>query len=350
VTFALSFLDQGPASAESPPSVTVRRTEELASLAERLGFHRFWVAEHHGVPNMAIAAPEVLVAHLAARTTRLRIGSGGVMLPNHAPLQVAERFRMLEALHPGRIDLGIGRSTGTGDAVTHHALLREPDGLTTFDRDLARLLAVADVQAHSSLPPDDPYHELTASPSDVALSSVFLLGSSVRSAEAAARLGLGYAFFSAYQPPETAVTALRRYREVFAGPRPHAVLALRAWVGEDDEHAEALAMPERRAVLDHHTGARRALDPVEVALARPLTEAQRAVQERLDDRSDVVGGVAAVEARLARLVATTGADEVMVVSNVHDPVDRQAVLARLAIAAGLCPQPGPTPRTLATSG
>ncbi|MFE9750964.1 LLM class flavin-dependent oxidoreductase [Saccharothrix saharensis] len=337
---ALSLVDQGPVSEETPPAQALRHTVELARLADEIGLTRYWLAEHHGVRNMAVAAPEVVIGHIADRTTRLRVGSGGIMLPNHAPLHVAEQFRTLEALHPGRIDLGVGRSTGTGDDATRDALLRTPDGLERFGEHLAQLLGVGGVR---ELDPADPYAGLVASPWDVPLPTVFLLGSSVGSAEAAGRSGLGYAYFSVYQAPEAAEAALRRYREAFtpARPddRPHAIVAARIWVGEDAEHANALAASERLAVLDFLTGTPAALEPMDRALARPLTPAQVTVRDRLDTRSDVVGDVDHAAARLAELVERTGADEVMAVSNIHDPAERRAALRRLAAAV----QPQPLP-------
>ncbi|QFZ19202.1 LLM class flavin-dependent oxidoreductase [Saccharothrix syringae] len=337
---ALSLVDQGPVSAETPPSQTLLHTVALAQLADEVGLTRYWLAEHHGVRNMGVAAPEILIGHIASRTTRLRVGAGGIMLPNHAPLHVAEQFRTLEALHPGRIDLGIGRSTGTGDEATRNALLRTPDGLERFGHHLTQLLGVG---GRGGLDPADPYAGLVASPWDVPLPAVFLLGSSTGSAEAAARAGLGYAYFSVYQAPEAAATALRRYRELFTPhrpeDRPHAIVAARIWVGEDAEHAHALASSERLAVLDFLTGTPAPLEPMERALARPLTEAQLAVRDRLDTRSDVVGDVDHVAARLADLVAATGADEVMAVSNIHDPLERRNSLRRLAAAV----EPHPVP-------
>ncbi|WP_055750277.1 LLM class flavin-dependent oxidoreductase [Frankia sp. AvcI1] len=337
---AVSIVDQGPVSAEITPAQSLGHSTALAQLADELGYTRFWLAEHHGVRNMAIAAPEILIGHIADRTSRIRVGSGGVMLPNHAPLHVAEQFRTLEALHPGRIDLGVGRSTGTGDDPTRDALLRTPDGLERFGDHLRHLLGIG---GRCQLPADDPHRALVASPAGVPLPPVFLLGSSVGSAELAARAGLGYGFFCVYQDPAVAARALRCYRESFVpaapGDRPLGILAARVWVGEDDEHAEALAAPERLAVLDHLTGNPSPLEPVERALARRLTDAQRAARDTLDVRGDVVGGVDRVASRLGELVAASGADEVMAISNIHDPEDRRNSLRRLAVAAGLGPAP-----------
>lgn len=335
---AISIVDQGPVSAETGPAQTLHETVELARLADEVGYTRFWVAEHHGVRNMGIAAPEIVIGHLAGRTRRLRIGSGGMMLPNHAPLHVAEQFRTLEALYPARIDLGVGRSTGTGDDATRDALLRTPDGVEMFGEHLRHLLGVG---GRLKLAPEDRYSVLTASPDGVPLPPVFLLGASVGSAETAARTGLGYAFLSVNQDPENADRALRRYRELFVpafeGDRPCAILAARIWVGEDDEHASALAASERLAVLEYLTGNPSALEPVDRALSRRLTDAQLAARDTLDLRSDIVGGVSHVEQRLAEVVQTSGADEVMAISNIHDPEDRRKSFRRLAQAAGLGP-------------
>ncbi|WP_261566744.1 LLM class flavin-dependent oxidoreductase [Frankia gtarii] len=337
---ALSIVDQGPVSEETGPARSLGHSIALAQLADELGYTRFWVAEHHGVRNMTISAPEILIGHIADRTRLLRVGSGGVMLPNHSPLHVAEQFRTLEALYPGRIDLGVGRSTGTGDDPTRDALLRTPDGLDRFDEHLRQLLGVG---GRGDLAADDPYRALIASPAAVPLPPVFLLGASVRSAEFAARAGLGFGFLGVYQDPAVAGHALRRYRESFVpateGDRPLAILAARVWVGEDDEHAAALAAPERLAVLDYLTGSPRPLEAVERALARRLTDAQLAARDTLDFRGDVVGGVDRVAGRLAELVEASGADEVMAISNIHDPEDRRNSFRRLAVAAGLRPAP-----------
>ncbi|MGI8305829.1 LLM class flavin-dependent oxidoreductase [Saccharopolyspora hattusasensis] len=339
---ALSIVDQGPVSAETSPAQTLHETVELARLADEIGYTRFWVAEHHGVRNMGIAAPEVVIGHLADRTSRLRVGSGGMMLPNHAPLHVAEQFRTLEALHPGRIDLGVGRSTGTGDDATRDALLRTTDGVEMFGEHLRRLLGAG---GRLKLAPEDPYSVLTASPDGVPLPPVFLLGASVGSAETAARTGLGYAFLSVNKNPANAASALRRYRELFVpafeGDQPLAILAARIWVGEDEEHAAALAAPERLAVLEYLTGNPSALEPVDRALGRRLTDAQAAARDTLDLRADIVGGVDHVAQRLTALVDASGADEVMAISNIHDPEDRRGSFRRLAQAAGLAPAGGP---------
>ncbi|MGC0367607.1 luciferase family oxidoreductase group 1 [Rhodococcus sp. 27YEA15] len=330
----LSFLDQGPVSAATGPTQTLFETVRLAQLAEELGYVRFWVAEHHGVRNMAISAPEIMIGHIADRTSTIRVGAGGIMLPNHTPLHVAEQFRTLEALHPGRIDLGIGRSTGTGDEQTRAALLRHPDGIERFADHLAQLLAIG---GKRDIDPTDPYRSLIASPGDAPLPDVFVLGSSVNSARYAGGAGLGYAFFCVNQRGDRAIDALRSYREnfvpAFPGARPRAILAIRVWVGDDQEHAEALAASERLAVLDFLAGDPRVLEPMDAALQRNLTSEQLVISETLDTTSDVVGDVETVRRRFADLLDSTGADEIIAISNIHDPAQRRGCLRRLAEAA-----------------
>ncbi|WP_072806084.1 LLM class flavin-dependent oxidoreductase [Rhodococcoides yunnanense] len=330
----VSFLDQGPVSEATGPSQSHHESVRLAQLAEELGYVRYWVAEHHGVANMAIAAPEIMIGHIANRTSTIRVGAGGIMLPNHTPLHVAEQFRTLETLHPGRIDLGIGRSTGTGDDPTKDALLRYPDAIERFAEHLTQLLAVG--RGHGTGSPDS-YGLRTASPSDAVLPEVFVLGSSVNSARFAGAAGLGYAFFCVNQRDERAVDALRSYRAAFVpaipGARPRGVLALRVWVGDDQEHAEALAASERLAVLDYLAGTPKVLEPMDAALRRKLTAEQWAISQSLDMTSDLVGGVEPVRQRLASLLDRTGADEVIAISNIHDPAERRGCLRRLAEAA-----------------
>ncbi|GJF32069.1 N5,N10-methylene tetrahydromethanopterin reductase [Kitasatospora sp. NE20-6] len=329
-----SVLDQGPRRAGVSSGELLGEAVRLARHVEDLGFDRYWVAEHHAQAAVGISAPEIVVAHLAARTTRLRIGAGGMLLPNHAPLHVAEQFRTLEALHPGRIDLGIGRSSGTGHPPTAAALRRSSPAPETFAGQLAQLLAFG---GRGALPAGHELGSVRAVPDDIPLPEVFLLGGSPSSASAAARLGLGYAYLAAYQDPAGAFAALRRYREEFVpahgGSRPWAVLTLTVVVGRDDAHAEALATPWRLALARHAAGNSSPLLPVEEALAYRPTPAERAAQDALplsDLRSEVVGGPGTVAAKLKSFVAASGADEVMVVANTYDPADRRESYTRLA--------------------
>src|ERR687896_1950666 len=211
VDFGLSILDVSPVSSDSDGAQALRNTLDLARLADRLGYERYWLAEHHNLPSIASSAPEIMIGHVASVTRRIRVGAGGIMLPNHAPLKVAETFRVLEALHPGRIDLGIGRAPGT-DPVTATALRRSPDGLDAedFPQQFAELLAFSG----DGFPEDHPFRFVIAMPSDVGLPPIWLLGSSGYSARVAGEMGFGYAFASHFSPADPA-PAMRAYRESF---------------------------------------------------------------------------------------------------------------------------------------
>ncbi|MFC0440042.1 MsnO8 family LLM class oxidoreductase [Kutzneria buriramensis] len=326
-----SVLDQGPVRHDIGPRQALCDSLTLAKALDRLGYARMWVAEHHGTASRAIAAPEILIGRLASVTERLRVGAGGIMLPNHAPLHVVEQFRTLEALFPGRIDLGIGRATGANNDVTAAALRREPETRDSFDRQLALVLAFAGL---GPFPAGAPA-EIRVMPDDVALPPVVLLGASTSSAEAAARLGLPYALSAGFRDPALAVAALRRYRAAFEGDRPHAILVLRVWVGEDDAHGEAIAASERLANVQQLAGDPQPLRPAEQALAHRYSAAERRIADPLDLRSDLAGGPELVRTRLAELADAAGADEVMVVSNTYDPNDRIASCRRLAAVVGL---------------
>ncbi len=334
----LSVLDQAPTREGGAPGHAIREAIELATVADGLGFHRFWVAEHHAIGSVAISAPEVLVGLIGARTTRIRVGSGGMLLPNHRPIHVAEQFRCLEALHPGRVDLGVGRSEGALDPATVLAFGRPGDNAhgAGFEEQLDQLLAFGDV---APLPEDHPLSGARAAPTDVPLPPVFLLGSSRSSAQTAARKGLGYGF-AAHTNTQEWATALREYREAFVprapGDRPHAILALKVMVGEDDEHARALALPSHVSYVQARLGSRRPLMSVQDALAHAWTEEERRVEaEQVDTRADVTGGPGVVRAAIEEAVAASGADEIIAIVNTYDPADRHAALARLAGAFAL---------------
>src|SRR6202050_2981571 len=210
-SYRLSVLDVSPVAAGSTSSDALRNTLDLAQLADRLGFTRYWLAEHHNTPLIASSAPEIMIGHGADVTRRIRVGSGGMMLPNHTPLKVAETFRVLEALPPGRVDLGIGRAPGT-DSLTALALRRSREllGADDFPARLQDLLTFLD----HGFPPGHPLERIRAMPDDVPMPEVWLLGSSDFSAELAARLGLRFAFAHHIQP-FPAIAALRMYREHF---------------------------------------------------------------------------------------------------------------------------------------
>src|SRR5476651_326155 len=205
----LSILDLSPVSAGSTGAQALRNSLDLARLADTLGYARYWVAEHHNLPAIASSAPDIMIGQIAAVTTRMRVGSGGVMLPNHAPLVVAERFKVLEGLFPGRIDLGLGRAPGT-DPVTSYALRRRQDDPAADDF-LERFQELI-LFEQQGFPEGHPFHNVLAMPSDVALPPIYLLGSSGYSAELAAQVGAGFSFahhFSDFDPvaPMTAYRA-----------------------------------------------------------------------------------------------------------------------------------------------
>ncbi len=333
-----SVLDQAPARQGGGAGEAVRHSVVLAEAVDRLGFHRFWVAEHHAIGSVSISAPEVVLGLLAERTRHLRVGSGGILLPNHRPIHVAEQFRVLQALHPGRIDLGVGRSEGALDDAIVRAFARPADNAhgAGFEAQLDELLAFGGV---APLPPGHPLETVRATPDDVPLPPVFLLGSSVSSAETAARKGLGYGF-AAHTNPDGAAPALRRYRARFTprhdGDRPHAILALKVMVGDDDAHARALNAPSHLSMVRARLGINEALRPVDEALAHRWTEEERAAEAKfIDQRADVTGGPETARVRLEQLGRETQADEIIVISNTTDPAERQAAHARLAHAVGL---------------
>jgi luciferase family oxidoreductase group 1 len=251
----------------------------------------------------------------------MRIGAGGIMLPNHAPLKVAETFRVLEALHPGRIDLGIGRAPGT-DPVTATALRRSRNGLEAedFPQQFAELLAFSG----DGFPKDHPFRSVSAMPSDIGLPPIWLLGSSGYSAKAAGEMGLGYAFASHFSPTDPA-PAMRAYRESFepseSFERPSAVLAVAVICAETEERAEGLASSMELAWVRMRSGNPRPLPSPEEAMAYPYTPAERRLADAYRTMQ-VVGDPSTVRARIEELAGHTAADEVMVTTNVHDHAER----------------------------
>src|SRR5690554_5153263 len=214
----LSVLDLSPVTSDTPGAAALRNTLDLARLADRLGYRRYWLAEHHNLPAIASAAPDIMIGQVAAATTRIRVGSGGVMLPNHAPLTVAERFKVLEALFPGRIDLGLGRAPGTDPATSY--MLRRRQGVSEEDDFLDRFNELMLIEARG-YPAGHPFHNVRAMPEDVALPPIFLLGSSDYSAQLAAQIGAAFSFahhFATFDAGE----AMRLYRDNFRPSPAHA--------------------------------------------------------------------------------------------------------------------------------
>jgi luciferase family oxidoreductase group 1 len=315
--YALSVLDLAPVGSGSSATQALRNTVELARLAERLGYHRFWLAEHHGMPSIASSSPEILIEHVATATARIRVGSGGIMLPNHAPLRIAEAFHTLEALHPGRIDLGIGRAPGT-DPATSRAL--RPFDAEQFPEQLTELLSLS----RRDLPPEHPFHKVRVVPDDVELPPVWLLGSSGASARFAGSLGLGYSFASHFSPtpPQPALSA---YRENFQPSawfaRPHVILAVSVVCAETAGQADYLASSIDLMWVRLQRGELGRLPSPEEALAYPYSPVERAIV-RNHRALMITGDPAMVRAQVVALVAETGADEVMVSTMVHSHAER----------------------------
>ena len=298
-----------------------------AQHAESLGFKRYWVAEHHNMSGIASSATAVLVGQLAASTQRIRVGSGGVMLPNHAPLVVAEAFGTLAELYPGRIDLGLGRAPGT-DPLTMRALRRDRmESADDFPRDVAELQRL--------LGPVQPGQRLVATPGAGTRVPIWLLGSSLFSAQLAAERGLPYAFASHFAP-RMLLQALELYRRLFkpsaALAQPYVVIGVPLIAAPTDEEAEFLASSTYQRVLGILTGARGQLQPPVHNFADQLDgQARAAINDFL--AAAVIGGPETVQQGMARLLELTRADELMLVSDVFDPALR---LRSLDIAAAAC--------------
>jgi luciferase family oxidoreductase group 1 len=317
----LSILDLAPVPDGGNAGDALRATIDLARHAERLGFRRFWVAEHHNMPGIASSAPPVLIGHIADATTTLRVGSGGVMLPNHVSLVVAEQFGMLEALHPGRIDLGIGRAPGT-DQVTAAALRRAPEGLSAddFPDQLMDLFGYFT----GRWPDGHPFAQITAVPGRGYQPAMWLLGSSGYSAQVAGVLGLPFAFAHHFSPANT-LPALALYRQHFRPgewlERPYAMVAASVVCADTDERARFLAGSGALSFLLLRSGRPGPVPSPQEAAAYPYTDMERAY---IEDRqaTQIIGAPETVRRGLTELLKATAADELMLTTIVFDPADR----------------------------
>jgi len=308
----LSVLDLATVATGSTPAQALAETTKLAVAAERLGYKRLWVAEHHGMPAVASSAPAVLIAHLASATSTLRVGSGGVMLPNHSPLVVAEQFGTLEALHPGRIDLGLGRAPGT-DHVTARALRRSRDsGADGFPEDVVELI---NYLAPSEGPPTHP----SANPGRGYLPEVWLLGSSVFSAHLAGLLGLPFSFAYHFSPGAVDA-ALDTYRSRFRPSsllgEPHAMVAVSVICAPNDDEARWLAGSSALSILQRRAGRLGLLPSPDEAAAYRFSQAESAVVEETMS-THLIGDPGRVHQGLVELQRRTGADEMMLSTRVH---------------------------------
>jgi|SRR5688572_15921640 luciferase family oxidoreductase group 1 len=296
----------------------MRESVELAQLAERLGYLRYWFAEHHGMASIASSAPEILIEHIASATTSIRVGSGGIMLPNHTPLRVAEVFQTLHALHPGRIDLGMGRAPGT-DPATSRAL-RPFDG-DQFPNQVQELLSLS----RGTFPPEHPFASVRVVPGDVALPPIWVLASSGATAAFAGSLGLGYAFARHFSPNPPG-PAIRAYRDRFTPspdfPQPHVILGVSVICAPTDEEADYLATTtDLTWVRLHKREFGLPLPSPEEASRYPYTSADRVIVDANRLRH-FIGSPVRVAALLRHLDEETGADEIMVTTGIYGREER----------------------------
>ena len=329
----VSILDQSPVPEGSTGSDALHNSIDLARLADRLGYARYWIAEHHATPMLASASPEVLIAAIAARTTRLRVGSGGVMLPHYSPLKVAETFSILSGLYPGRIDLGLGRAPGS-DPQTMLALQRDrrhvaPDD---FPEQLAELLGYLD----DSFPHGHPLARLAALPGGPETPEPWLLGSSPQSGIWAAELGLPYSFADFINPNGAPIAA--RYRHEFArsdrASAPYVAVAVSAVCAETDEEADLVAASVRMAITLLGRGRLIKVPPVDEA--RRWLDAYD-LRDVPANRRAVVGSPERVRRELERVVEEYGADELMIVTITYDHAHRRRSYELIADELGLEP-------------
>ena len=314
------MLDLAPVVSGSTSAQALHNTLDLAKHVEGLGYTRFWLAEHHSMPGIASSAPAVLVGAVAAATSTLRVGSGGVMLPNHPPLVVAEQFGMLEGLYPGRIDLGLGRAPGT-DPRTAAALRRSAAPLSAddFPQQLGELLAY--FAEDPDAPEDGHIHAVPAAGNQP---PVWLLGSSLYSAQLAGLLGLPFAFAHHFSSENT-LPAAHAYRSNFRPSstlkEPYLLIAAGVWAAEDDERARYLAAPSALQFLRLRQGKPIKLPTPEEAAAHPFSEMERLI---MTDRvkGQIVGGPDTVRKGIEELVEATGANELMITTSMHELSDR----------------------------
>jgi len=338
MAFPLSVLDLSPIDSGVNSGQALQNTLELARQAERLGYTRYWLAEHHNTSMLASSSPEIMIGHIAQVTNHIRVGSGGVMLPNHSPLKVAENFRVLAALHPGRIDLGIGRAPGT-DPITALALRRSKAalGADDFTEQLAELFAYTS----TGFPDDHPFRNIAAVPNDVDLPPIWLLGSSDYSAQAAAALGLGFAF-AHHINPAGAELATRIYQEDFTPSdslqKPMTIVATSVVCAETEEQVEELVASMALAWVRMRSGRSAPIPSPEEARAYTYTPVEL-MQAQAVRGQRIIGTPETVKTQLDRLIERTKADELMITTFMYGHENRLRVYEMLAQAFGLQPLP-----------
>jgi luciferase family oxidoreductase group 1 len=326
----LSVLDQSAVVTGRPAADSIRESLSLARHAEALGYHRYWVAEHHNSAAIAGSAPEILIAAIAATTTRIRVGSAGVMLPHYASLKVAEQFRVLEAIAPGRIDLGVGRAPG-GDGLTAHAL--NPNAATAADRFPAQLRDLLAWVSGEKLMENHPFRDVVAMPSGAGGPELWMLGSSGYGAQLAAHFGLPYCFAHFITDGHGAAEALDMYRARYQpsrrGPAPWGAVCV--WALAADTAAAAERQFSSRALwrLGRDRGVYGPLPSPAEAAAYAYSAAEREQVERLK-RHSIFGTGPDVAARLLALAQSLGVQEVAILTATHDPEPRRRSYELLA--------------------
>ncbi len=342
----LSVLDQSPVSDGYTSADALQNTIELARLADKLGYERYWIAEHHAIVTLASPAPEILIARIGVETSGIRIGSGGVLLPHYSPLKVAETFRMLHAMYPGRIDLGIGRAPG-GSGLEAFALRRERSNRPQnddFEEQLMELLAFL----HRGFPSDHPFARIKVSPDMPGAPEVWLLGSSSWSAAAAAKLGLPYAFAHFITPEETPA-ALEFYRSNFKSSRqlsqPRALIALGVICADTEAEAKRLFTSTRLHIRRIRLEGKRLPVPTPeqsiAELANSAVETDSVVRGRGDWPRYVVGAPGQVRGELERMATSLQVEELMIIAVLHDYAARQRSYQLIAEALQIRPRARP---------
>lgn len=311
----LSVLDQSPISRGSSPEQALENTLKLAQITEKLGYTRFWVAEHHNTNGLASTSPEILITRLASVTKSIRIGSGGVLLPQYSPLKVAENFKTLEAFFPGRIDLGVGRSPG-GAKPTQLALTDSVEkSLSEFPRQLAEVQGFL----HNTLPRDHPYRMVKAAPRVKTAPPIWVLGLSERGAKNAAEVGAGFTY-GHFITPANGPAAMKTYREHFkpSPDREHseAFVCIFVICAETEEKAEELALSQDKWLLNVGKGADTKVDSIEDVKKKTFRPEELEIIKENRART-VIGTPDQVKTKLERLAEHYGTDEFMVITNIH---------------------------------
>jgi luciferase family oxidoreductase group 1 len=335
----LSVLDQSPVRKDGTAAQAVAETIALARACERLGYHRYWLAEHHNTNSFAGSCPEILIARVAAETSTIRVGSGGVMLTHYSPLKVAEQFRMLETLSPGRIDLGLGRAPGS-DQRTAQALMAGPRGwgIDAFPSQVHLLSQFLDDASGTPLPADHPYRGIHATPAGPTRPELWLLGSGLHSAIYAGELGLGFAH-AHFISDEGSEEAVAQYRNSFTPSswcdRPRIALGVSALAADTTEEALRLSASRNLWVVRLLSGRPIAFPSPEEALDYPYTEQERAMLADVERRS-IVGTPEFVHARLSAIAERHDAEELVIVTITFDATSRLRSYELLARSFGIC--------------